>query len=200
MSRVSAVVPLVAGILALIVSLGLVEPVSAKGEEAAFQSMWLAAGLPIRIRTDALDVPAKDAGITEEMLKETVELGLRRNKVPVPGDLLDAECRAAIDAIPPGETIAPQQCAIPVEEFLGIILGPVLQVSVGALRIYVDKRLAGYTYRVRLELSTIVVLNPEDRFNKVARVFGGKEVVSVVLWRDWKIGIVGRADELRRAV
>ena len=162
--------------------------------------MWLAVGLPIRIRVDALDVPAKEAGITEEMLEETVELGLRRNKVPVPGDLLDAECRAAIDAIPPGETIAPQQCALPVEEFLGAILGPVLQISVGALRIYVDKRVVGYTYRVRLELSTIVVLNPEDRFNKVARVFGGKEVVSVVLWKDWKIGIIGNADELRKAV
>ena len=68
------------------------------------------------------------------------------------------------------------------------------------MRIYVDKRLVGYTYRVRLELSTFVVLNPEDRFNKVARVFGGKEVVSVVLWRDWKIGIIGSADELRKAV
>ena len=51
-----------------------------------------------------------------------------------------------------------------------------------------------------LIVSLGVVLNPEDRFNKVARVFGGKEVVSVVLWKDWKIGIIGNADELRKAV
>ena len=198
--NVRVVAPLVVLVHLLIVFLGLVAPISAQGENVEFKTMWLASGLPIRIRVDALDVLAQEVGITEKMLEETVELGLRRNKVPVPGDLLDSDCRAAIDAIPPGETIAPQQCAIPVEEFFGAILGPVVQISVSALGIHVDKRLVGYTYRVRLELSTIVVLNPEDRFNKVARAFGGKEVVSVVLWRDWKIGIVGNADELRESV
>ena len=200
MSKVIAAVPLAAATFALIVDFGLVQPSSAQDDEVAFQSIWLAAGLPIRIRVDALDVPAKEAGITEEMLEETVELGLRRNKIPVPGDLLDADCRAAIDAISPGETIAPQQCAIPLEEFMGVILGPVLLISVSVLGIEVNKRPVGYTYRVHLELSTFVELNPEDRLNKVARVFGGREVVGAILWRDWKIGISGNDDELQKAV
>ena len=165
--------------------------------EVDFREMWLVASLPIRISVGISPIAHK-AGITEEILEEVVELGLRRNKIPLPG--VDADCRAAIDAIPPGETAAPQECAVLLGDFLEALFGPVLEISVVVLNVREDNRELEYSYHVQMELTKLITLNPDDRLNKVARVLDGANVVRADIWKNGEIGIAGNAGQLRKAV
>ena len=198
-------------IIAILLSLGLTQPIGAQDGEVDFRDMWLVADLPVEILVGT-DPPAEKAGLTEEMLGEAVELGLRRNKVPLFRDYQDRnkglgfgntfddpDCRAAIDAIPPGETVAPPECAVRLDDFLrhleSIAAPPVLAIWVRVLNIQVGSQEVGYSYFVLMQLWKPI--------RHKARVLGEEAKANVVpaeIWKDVRLGIVGNTTQLKEAV
>ena len=166
--------------------------------------MTLAAGLPFRISIGGLSKIAKEAGLTEEWLENAVELGLRRNKIPLPGDHQSPECRAALDAIPPGETRTLHECAMSLKAFRELPTSPILHMSILVLEVSVNGRNAGYTYYVEMTISKLVALDSETQPNDKARVAGQLGTVYIELWKYGEIGTISNADgfksELRRFI
>lgn len=171
----------------------------AAAEDDTWQLMMLTGGLPIRVIVGDLSSTAKNAGVTEEFLENLVELGLRRNRIPLPGDHQDATCRAAIEAIPPSETRTLHECAVPLGTFLEGLMGPLLLVTALVLEVHVGGQKVGYTYYTEIELSQSVTLNPEARPNHVARA-GSIDHAFTALWKNGEIGVAGNADKLKGAI
>ena len=171
----------------------------AAAEDDTRQLMMLTGGLPIRVIVGDLSSTAKNAGVTEEFLENLVELGLRRNRIPLPGDYQDAACRAAIEAIPPGETRTLHECAVPLGTFLERLMGPLLLVTALVLEVHVGGQNVGYTYYTEIELSQSVTLNPEARPNHVARA-SSIDHAFTALWKNGEIGVAGNADKLKGAI
>jgi len=176
--------------LSLLLFATLCLPITASVESQE-RLMALATG-PFQISIGNLSAVPKKAGLTEQWLENAIELGLRRNKIPLPGDWQSSECRAVLDAIPPGETRTVEECAMPLSVFMESLAGPRLHMALFVLDIHVGSRSVGYTYYADMTVAKLVPVHPETQPipNEVRMEF-------IELWQNGRLGITGNADELR---